>query len=855
MKAQEIPKIIPFSPVDYNAVNQNWSITEGCDGNIYVANSGGVLVYNGMKWTLIKLPQNRGSRSVFLGKDCKVYASGYETFGRVEENYIPIADTILINTDQEYWNIFGDTSKLFFQSFSEVYEYDYEKLVKVESPGNIMFGKTVDGQFLLPKIESGIYEITNAGGNSVISEVLSENELPEGSKVVGMCEGGIFATQNSGLFRKSVKGFIPIKSELNNLLQKEQINSLIKTMNGYFVIGTILNGVYISEDLMSIKYHINKSNGLSNNTILSLFEDTHGNLWCGLDKGIDLIKLNTDLTYLYDKNGQLGSVFTSIIHNNTLYLGTNQGVYIQNKDGSFQIIDGSQGQVWSLLEIDGDLICGHNRGTYLITRNSFEQISDITGGWCMKAISDNVFLESSYTGLVLFKKVKGEWTSGTRIRNGDILIENFEIVNNTLFGYHPHYGIQRIMLEDNLTEVLESVVIDSITVSDPVFIRTEEGVAVSDDGRKYFINENGVKSEEFPEEAIFKNDDLAIYKYVKAVNEVLSEEQISNIRYNKPQGVRDYFIVGSNDGYIKIPYDYNTSAKDKIELDYLMVNDSMLDVNDHQALKFDPSENDVSFQFRSNFLDPQNILMTYNLEGWDETWYNLPKNGYVKFNNLQDGSYTLRLSNGNEVAKFEIKPHWYESWPGLILYFVLGGLVVYFFNRRQQLHLIKQREKLQKEKEKELESERIKAKNAELENDVIYKNKMLANSTMTLVQKNKMLIDLKATLAKEMKSTSADKRRQVLHLIEKSINSDDDWELFESTFAEVHEDFLEKLKQQHPSITNGELRLAAYIRMDLSSKEIAPLMNISVRSIENKRYRLRKKLGVEDSLKGYLQEI
>ena len=139
----------------------------------------------------------------------------------------------------------------------------------------------------------------------------------------------------------------------------------------------------------------------------------------------------------------------------------------------------------------------------------------------------------------------------------------------------------------------------------------------------------------------------------------------------------------------------------------------------------------------------------------------------------------------------------------------------------------------------------LKAKAEQLERDVLFKSKLLVNRTLTIIQKNKMLLELKELIKKTKGEVSPQK---VIHLIEKNMSSDEDWEIFEKNFAEVHQDFLKSLQEKFPDITASELRLAAYIRMNLSSKEIAPLMHISVRSIENKRYRLRKKLGISEDV-------
>ncbi|MDV7395572.1 sigma factor-like helix-turn-helix DNA-binding protein, partial [Arthrospira platensis SPKY1] len=88
--------------------------------------------------------------------------------------------------------------------------------------------------------------------------------------------------------------------------------------------------------------------------------------------------------------------------------------------------------------------------------------------------------------------------------------------------------------------------------------------------------------------------------------------------------------------------------------------------------------------------------------------------------------------------------------------------------------------------------------------------------------------------------------KKLLRLIDGHITGDQDWELLEESFNNVHGNFFKKLKAQYENLTPGDLRLAAYLKMNLSSKEIAQLLNISVRGVENKRYRLRKKLGLPE---------
>ena len=103
-------------------------------------------------------------------------------------------------------------------------------------------------------------------------------------------------------------------------------------------------------------------------------------------------------------------------------------------------------------------------------------------------------------------------------------------------------------------------------------------------------------------------------------------------------------------------------------------------------------------------------------------------------------------------------------------------------------------------------------------------------------------------------------RRKTLRLlgqIETNIEHDDDLQAFQSTFDSVHHDFFRKLEEAYPGLNNKDKLLCAYIKMNLLSKEIAPLMNISLRGVEISRSRLRKKLGLGEgeNLPEFLQKF
>ena len=137
--------------------------------------------------------------------------------------------------------------------------------------------------------------------------------------------------------------------------------------------------------------------------------------------------------------------------------------------------------------------------------------------------------------------------------------------------------------------------------------------------------------------------------------------------------------------------------------------------------------------------------------------------------------------------------------------------------------------------------------------EIEHKNTELASVAMHLVQKGELLGNIKDELMRLKKSSNDENHKtgdykKLIHILGEEDKMDKDWEHFAQHFDKVHRDFVVILKEKHPTVTGNELKLSAYLRMNLSTKEIAQLMNISVRGIEISRYRLRKKLGISSEV-------
>jgi DNA-binding CsgD family transcriptional regulator len=204
----------------------------------------------------------------------------------------------------------------------------------------------------------------------------------------------------------------------------------------------------------------------------------------------------------------------------------------------------------------------------------------------------------------------------------------------------------------------------------------------------------------------------------------------------------------------------------------------------------------------------------------------------------------------------------------IAVYLLMLALLVYLLSYYHRKKLERQK-RLYEEKQEQLrvihqleieknEKEIIRLQNEKLANEVTFKNRELADSAMHLVERSDALEKVKDTLQKLYKNdvTNTDLKRAI-HLMNDIERSNTDWDRFSASFDEINNDFLKNLKTKYPVLTHNDLKLCAYLQLNLSSKEISQLLNISLRGVEISRYRLRKKIGVSTdvSISDFLNEL
>ena len=170
---------------------------------------------------------------------------------------------------------------------------------------------------------------------------------------------------------------------------------------------------------------------------------------------------------------------------------------------------------------------------------------------------------------------------------------------------------------------------------------------------------------------------------------------------------------------------------------------------------------------------------------------------------------------------------------GMFSLLAVSGLLFFGFRQRMKKNAIA------REKQEEIYKQEIE-----------HKKKELASQTLHLVQKNTFIQELKENLESLKNSPEKFKIefRRIVMLLKKQNAEDKDWEVFKTYFADVHNDFDQKLKTVYADITEKEIRLAAFLRMNLSTKEIAAMFNVMPDSILKSKYRLKKKLALDKEI-------
>ena len=243
------------------------------------------------------------------------------------------------------------------------------------------------------------------------------------------------------------------------------------------------------------------------------------------------------------------------------------------------------------------------------------------------------------------------------------------------------------------------------------------------------------------------------------------------------------------------------------------------------------AENIFTVSFASlDFANLRSIKYRYKLEGFDGSWHHTDADkAFATYTNLDAGEYTLLVEASNIQNQWKMAsaaaivitirpPFWQTLWFKFICLLVVFWII--FSAYRQKLA----------EKQKKFEhfqNEKLQAEIKNKENILAAKNSELTSSVVHISNKNEILQEIRRGLKAIQHDANIENVKRILtkinNQVDQNLSTDNHWEQFEIHFNQINDNFLEKLKNKYPELTHNNLRLCAYLRMNLSSKEIALL--------------------------------
>lgn len=206
------------------------------------------------------------------------------------------------------------------------------------------------------------------------------------------------------------------------------------------------------------------------------------------------------------------------------------------------------------------------------------------------------------------------------------------------------------------------------------------------------------------------------------------------------------------------------------------------------------------------------------------------------------------------------------KWKGflfsLIILLLVVTLLLFFFKRKKDRQLSEKKRALIEGEKKmvEIELEAKKLKEKEMEYELEIKSKQLSSHALHMMQKNKMLQEVKTQMEELIDQSKMENKpdlRKINRMLDRNIKTEREWKLFKIYFEELNSGFFNKLKLINPVLTQNELKLCALTKLGFNLKETSSLLNVSINTIKNARYKLKIKLGIEKdaSLKEYIDAM
>ncbi|MGL4851714.1 MAG: transcriptional regulator [Phocaeicola sp.] len=927
--------VLNFDKKRYGHGSQTWQISSYNENWTFFANKKGMLQFDGNEWKTFQMNNKFDVRSVLASTSHKrVYVGGINEYGFYEADeignmsYHCMSDTIddAFRFIGNVWGIQEIDHILYFVGDRKVVKYLNGEYTVIEVDKKIDCSSVIRGTLYIGTDE-GVWVLI---GNQFFP--LQDGDLLKSKRIRGFVpyeDGMLIVTAYNGLYYFDGQKLDVYHTGVEDFLTQNEVFS-VAINESMIALGTVHKGIVLLDIKDKRAKYINEYSGLYNNTVLSLYFDTEGNLWAGLDNGISYIYLNSHCTNLYAHPDSFGTGYAAEIQNGLLYLGTNRGLYyttypVQFVNGRADIkaIPNSSGQVWNICRVGEDLFCTHDRGLFKIEGTTMTRIGDITGALSCKPLLNrpNLMFIGTYFGLYLAKKEMGSWHIIGRFNELNDYCRFLEQENEQVLWYQNVDHLVRIEFDVDPMRTIsrksyyakdglpENSPINLSKINDEVCFVTNSGIyqynPFSDRIEPYRKYDNKlIKSANNLNVLEYENNLISLTPFEVCIsdNVSLSDEELSTIyplnrsfiglvpTFETLIPINDSLLIIPNEnGFALLKHSVTSTGNnhnDKVFIKKVYAIDSLIYVanflNKRNTFELTNTQNAIRFEFGVPYHNI-NEGIEYNCRLNKGEWSSSLVLPIKEYNQLYEGKHVFEvkatLPDGTisiDSFEFTILPPWYRTTTAYVIYLLLlllSGWFIYYWDRsrmrrnKQRAISDKERELLKLEHDYELEKEEkerqiMLLEKEKLEHELQHKSQEITNLMINVVRKNDMLTEIKTEILKvisQLKSEGLNEGKQQLIIInnkiESNIQSDEVLKRIEAEFDLLHNNFMKRLGAKHGDLSNNERMMCAYLKMNLSTKEIAPLLNISTRGVETIRYRLRKKFNLEreDSLTDYLE--
>ena len=752
-----------------------------------------------------------------------------------------------------------------FEQYFTSEQFRYEEIVEMlptQRPSELLAVSKSGTLFRVNMKDKSVKVIRELFQEKDVNQIISATVVDEGFYYLGTLSSGIIPINENGAIIQANHNF--------DELQDKSVLNLYKNKHGN-VWALLNNGL----DLIT---HSSPVTTIFNDASIYDVLIQGNDIYLATNQGVFYASsLNNSSQPFTKVKGLEGQAWTLRVFKGDILVGMDKGLFQVNRLESKRI--GNIGGVWKVVPIKSD---------------------------------PDKFIVSFYSGMLLLTKEQGEWKilrqiEGFKESTRDILETE---TPGTFWVCHGYRGVFKLMIDRELTRVtsLEHFTTQNGFKSPyniNVFKWQDEAVFTSNDGVFSYNKENNMFEPFTPLNSVldstknirtllqhenrtwFVEDDEIGYFNTNEENPRLEKGIFLQFKGTLNKGMeciiplnKEQVLIGTKTGLYLVDLTYSSKQNNASTLitgvNYTSKdNEGWLPINNSSSLTLPNGTSSLMFNFASPAIEGEtDIQYAYKLVNADEDWSPWQTTPFKEYSHLRPGRYEFQVKSrsllGTEAQtagiSFQILPLWYQTIWAVIGYILIAIIVIVFLIRmvkkRIALENIKALETEQKAKKLlELELEQLKLKSEKeqinqdkqlLEEDVLYKSKELANYTMLLVKKKEVFAEIQEDIKEVRRMVRNEMSRRKLQKMFTKLNQhsiDEEYlTVFETNFEKVHHHFFNELKERFPELSKRELRLCAFIKMDLSNKEISPLLNISVRGVETARYRIRKKLNLDHDL-------